>query len=105
MRNDTIVDKTDGFGREVEESVDFVPADELEFSELRWGKYKKEQNVHYLHGALQLFDTGREIVKEEYKDEHFLLTNIEERFDRKEYPIFVTAGNGDEKLTHIMHNR
>ena len=21
-----------------------------------------------------------------------------------EYPIFVTAGNGDEKLAHIMHN-
>jgi hypothetical protein len=25
--------------------------------------------------------------------------------ERGEYPIFVTAGNGQEKLTHIMHNR
>ncbi len=25
--------------------------------------------------------------------------------DKGEYPIFVTAGNGREKLTHIMHNR
>jgi len=105
MRNDLIENKIDGFGREAEESFDFVPANEVEYSELRWGKYKEEQNVHYLHGALQLFDTGLEIVKEEYTAEHLLLANIEERFDRKEYPIFVTAGNGEEKLTHIMHNR
>jgi len=25
--------------------------------------------------------------------------------DNKEYPIFVTAGNGTEKLNHIYHNR
>ena len=105
MRNESIVNKTDGFGRDAEESFEFVPADEVKYSELRWGKYKEEQNIHYLHGALPLFDTGLEIVKEEYTDEHYLLANIEERFDKKEYPIFVTAGNGNDKLTHIMHNR
>ena len=34
---------------------------------------------------------------------YFLLENIKERLTNKEYPIFVTAGNGDEKLKHIMH--
>ena len=33
------------------------------------------------------------------------MENIERRLDKQEYPIFVTAGNGQEKLTHIMHNR
>lgn len=25
--------------------------------------------------------------------------------EKKEYPIFVTAGSGKDKLTHIMHNK
>jgi hypothetical protein len=33
------------------------------------------------------------------------MENIEHRLNNHEYPIFVTAGNGYEKLTHIMHNR
>src|SRR6185437_16100558 len=36
---------------------------------------------------------------------NFLLQNVKDRIDKKEYPIFVTAGNGKEKLTHIMHNK
>jgi hypothetical protein len=34
-----------------------------------------------------------------------LLQNVKDRIANKEYPIFVTAGNGQEKLTHIMHNK
>lgn len=104
MRN-SIKNSVDGFGRDAEETDEFIPEDERQFSELRWGKHKDIQTVHYLHGALPLFDTGIEIIKEEYTTEHFLLENIKERLDRKEYPIFVTAGNGKEKLTHIMHNK
>ena len=26
------------------------------------------------------------------------------RMEKGNYPIFVTAGNGDEKLNHILHN-
>jgi hypothetical protein len=32
-------------------------------------------------------------------------SNISHRIDEKQYPIFVTAGNGRERLEHIMHNR
>jgi len=99
---------TDGFGRDLETELDdehYVEPDDLEYSELRWGKYKKEQTIHYLHGTLPIFDTGINIVKVEYNSEHYLLQNVKERIDNKEYPIFVTAGNGKEKLTHIMHNK
>lgn len=75
-----------------------MPAEEAQYSEIRWGKYKREQNVFYVHGTLPFFDTGIEIIKEEYDSEHFLLENIKARMQRKEYPIFVTAGNGNEKL-------
>jgi hypothetical protein len=98
----------DGFGRNLETDLDdenYVEPENLEYSELRWGKYKEEQTIYYLHGTLPIFDAGVSIVKAEYDTEHFLLENVKERIDRKEYPIFVTAGNGKEKLTHIMHNK
>jgi hypothetical protein len=95
----------DGFGREIENETDeYVPEEEIEYSELRWGKHKADQTIFYLHGALPLFDTGTEIIKEEYKGD-FLLKRIEERMQNKEYPVFVTAGNAREKLRHITHNK
>lgn len=105
MRN-TLKNSGDGFGRELENPLDdkFVSDYDPEFSELRWGKNKESQTVFYLHGALPLFDTGIEVIKEEY-DGEYLLENIKTRMEKKEYPIFVTAGNSTEKLTHIMHNR
>lgn len=107
MRNG-VQNATDGFGRDLETELDdehYVEPDDLEYSELRWGKYKDEQTIHYLHGTLPIFDTGVNIVKVEYDTEHYLLQNVKDRIDKKEYPIFVTAGNGKEKLTHIMHNK
>jgi hypothetical protein len=95
----------DGFGRELENSDEFVKEEDLEYSELRWGKYKTDQTIYYLHGALPIFDTGIEIVKEEYDTRHYLLEKIKERMEQKDYPIFVTAGNAKEKLNHIMHNK
>ena len=105
MRN-SVKNAIDGFGRDLETDIDdYVGDEDLEYSELRWGKHKKDQNVFYLHGTLPFFDTGVNIVKVEYDSEHYLLQNVKERIDKKEYPIFVTAGNGKEKLTHIMHNK
>ena len=77
----------------------------MELSDLEWGKYKDDQNIHYLHGALPLFDAGISVTKEEYDTHDLLLDKIKKRIANKEYPIFVTAGTGKEKLTHIMHNQ
>lgn len=95
----------DGFGRDRENPDEYVPAEEVEYSELRWGRNKTNQNIFYLHGALPLFDTGIEIVKEEYGQENYLLENISNRMSQGSYPIFVTAGDATDKLKHIMHNR
>ncbi|HEY5463225.1 MAG TPA: DUF4917 family protein [Hanamia sp.] len=107
MRNNA-QNAIDGFGRDLETELDdehYIDPKDFEYSELRWGKYKKEQTIHYLHGTLPIFDTGINIVKVQYDTEHYLLQNVRERIDNKEYPIFVTAGNGKEKLLHIMHNK
>lgn len=107
MRNEAN-NAIDGFGRDLETQIDndhYVDLTESDYSELRWGKYKKDQTIYYLHGTLPIFDTGISIVKVEYDSEHYLLQKIKSRIDNKEYPIFVTGGNGKEKLTHIMHNK
>lgn len=104
MRNPSL-SSVDGFGRDRENPDEYVPLEDLEYSELRWGKHRDNQDIFYLHGTLPIFDTGVEIIKEEYDSEHYLLENISARIGKKQYPIFVTAGNGREKLEHIMHNR
>lgn len=104
MRN-SIIQHVDGCGRELENADEFVPGDEQEWSELTWGKYSETQNVFYIHGALPFFDTGIAIVKEEYDKYNYLLQKIAARMEKGEYPIFVTAGDGQQKLKHIMHNR
>jgi hypothetical protein len=106
MRNKSDKISIDGFGRDAENlGAEYIPPEEIEYSELRWGKHKEEQNTFYLHGALPLFDTGVEIMKEEYDGFNYLLENIRHRIERKEYPIFVTGGSARDKLDHIMHNK
>lgn len=104
MRN-SIPNAVDGFGRDRENPDEYVPEEQLSYSELRWGRNQATQTVHYLHGALPLFDTGTEIVKEQYDDGAYLLERVEDRLKNGQYPVFVAAGNGVEKLTHIRHNR
>lgn len=96
----------DGFGRELENPEEVARGeDQVWSSELIWGKYRAEQNVFYLHGTLPFFDTGIDIIKAVYDGANFLLENVGERMDAGEYPVFVTAGDGRQKLSHIMHNK
>lgn len=95
----------DGFGREIENIDEVLRGETPEYSDLVWGPNVDNQNIHYLHGALHIFDSGVDIEKEQYDQSNFLIEKIKKRLDRGSYPIFVTAGNSDEKLSHIRHNR
>jgi Domain of unknown function (DUF4917) len=105
MRNG-IVGHVDGCGRELENDTGhpMKPEDQI-WSELMWGKSRDSQNVFYLHGALQFFDDGVKVLKEEYDAFNFLLEKIAGRMKKGQYPIFVTAGDGQQKLQHITHNQ
>lgn len=95
----------DGFGYERENPEETNP-DEFQYaSALTWGPNIASQNLHYLHGALHLFDTGVNVEKERYSDAGYILEHIKKRMDREEYPVFVTAGDGRDKLSQIVHNR
>lgn len=104
MRNPEL-ESVDGFGRDLENEDEVSQGEDQVWSELRWGKHKSNQRIFYVHGALPLFDDGIEIVKEVYNSDAFLLQNIRKRINKGDYPVFVTAGNGSEKLQHIVHNR
>lgn len=104
MRSSTI-SHNDGFGREALNYEKGMTSDEIDWSDLYWGKHKDNQNIFYVHGALPFFDAGSQVVKEEYRHSAYLLENISSRMDGGEYPIFVTAGNGEQKLAHIRHNQ
>jgi hypothetical protein len=105
MRNSSLR-HVDGCGRVLENDTnEFIKPEDQVWSELIWGKNRDDQNVFYLHGALPFFDRGISIVKEEYDAYNYLLQKISERMENGEYPIFVTAGNGTQKLSHIMHNK
>ena len=94
----------DGFGCELLNPVEAAAGETANWSELRWGPNRTTQNVFYLHGTLPLFDTGADIIKEQYTEDDYLLQNIAHRFDARQYPVFVTAGNGQDKLNQIRHN-
>lgn len=110
MRN-SIVQHGDGCGRELENPDEVAQGEDHIWSELMWGMNRETQNVFYLHGALPFFDNGIAITKEEYdsgsgsRPSSYILEKISARMDNGEYPIFVTAGDGQQKLKHIMHNR
>jgi len=103
MRNG-VIEHFDGFGRDIINYEPGIAKEDMERTELFWGRNKKNQNIFYVHGALPFFDSGSEIVKEEYDHNTYLLEKISGRMKDGEYPIFVTAGSGEEKLSHIMHN-
>lgn len=105
MRN-AIVEHVDGCGRELlNDTGEYIAPEDQEWSELIWGLNRDKQNVFYLHGALPFFDSGVSVVKEEYTFYNYLLGNISARMEAGEYPIFVTAGDGRQKLNHITHNQ
>ncbi len=61
--------------------------------------------VHYLHGALHLFDAGAEITKYTWsKTDIPLLKQIRAALDEDRYPLFVSEGESRSKLEKINHN-
>jgi len=104
LMRQNIQNHNDGFGKSLENPQEVGLGEDPEYSHLYWGPNAEGQNVHYLHGALHLFDSGVEIIKEQYSWEANLLEKISARLDKGEYPIFVTAGDGSQKLEHIRHN-
>lgn len=65
----------------------------------------RSQTVHYLHGALHLFDAGTEIQKYTWTNTGTpLIEQVRQALDNNLYPLFVAGGLSRDKLDRIRHS-
>jgi hypothetical protein len=97
---DEVLKCNDGFGRDA-----YVSGDHVEFSDyLSWQGKSSGQNVHYLHGAIHLFDTSGHLEKFSWVDSGFpLLEQTKKAFNVGKFPLFVSEGDSEKKLQRINH--
>lgn len=63
------------------------------------------QNIHYLHGALHLFDAGYHLQKYTWVNTgKALVDQANEALKKNLFPVFVAEGNSKSKLTKIQHS-
>lgn len=87
----------DGFGRDEDTEPEYV----------NWmgESGANAQRVHYLHGALHLFDSGAELQKYTWVNTGKpLLEQAREAMDANKFPLFVAEGKSDQKLAKIKHS-
>ncbi len=86
----------DGFGNSEEDgSEDVVYANNS----------SKPFTLHYLHGALHIFDKKYEIIKQTYsRTSKPLKDQTLENINQDIYPIFVSEGTSQQKKAKIIHN-
>lgn len=86
----------DGFRNSEDDSAGYVV----------WDNVKAyDQNIHYFHGALHLFDAGAEIKKFTWaKTGIKLIDQVREALDYGLFPLIVTEGSSQDKKTRIMHS-
>ncbi|WP_186393353.1 MULTISPECIES: DUF4917 family protein [unclassified Pannonibacter] len=63
------------------------------------------QNIHYLHGALHLFDAGYQLQKYTWVNTgKALVDQANEALTKNLFPVFVAEGDSKSKLTKIQHS-
>jgi hypothetical protein len=64
------------------------------------------QNIHFLHGALHLFDYGPDLQKKcwERSGGTPLVDQIRAALNETRFPLFVSEGDTESKLTRIRHS-
>lgn len=90
------VDHDDGFRRPDERDAEYVV----------WEVQNTDaQNIHYLHGALHIFDAGHELQKYTWINTNIpLIDQIRGALAEDKYPLFVSEGTWKEKLNRIQHS-
>jgi hypothetical protein len=70
-----------------------------------WEPGRHAQNIHYLHGALHIFDAGIEVQKYTWTNTGIrLIDQIRAALNNGLYPIFVAEGESTHKFERIRHS-
>ncbi len=90
------VEKDDGFRQPEDGPEDYVT----------WEvQNTNSQRIHYLHGALQIFDAGAELQKYTWSNTQIaLIDQIRDALKADKYPLFVSEGTAESKLERIQHS-
>lgn len=73
--------------------------------ERRWVGYESEQQVHYLHGGLHIYDTKTDIKKHAYTSfGKTILDQVRENLKKDKFPLFVSEPDYKKKRNRIDHN-
>jgi hypothetical protein len=92
------LEKNDGFGNEEDGFGEDYVVWQGESS-------PHSSNIHFLHGALHLFDSGSQIKKFTWsRKNESLINQITDSVNKNIFPIFVAEGSSDQKKTKIRHN-
>lgn len=94
---------SDGFGRD----VDFEDGEVSVSDYLAWQCDSKahHQNVHYLHGALHIYDRGHYTEKFTWIDTGItLIEQARKALSENRFPLFVSEGASNKKMEKITHS-
>ncbi|MBX3630763.1 MAG: DUF4917 family protein [Nitrosomonas sp.] len=92
------LDTNDGFGND---------EDDFDADYVVWqgDSGSKGQRVHYLHGALHLFDSGSDLKKYTWnRSGQPLVQQARTSLERGYFPLFVAEGTSAQKKNKIRHN-
>jgi hypothetical protein len=80
------------------------PEDNPDLPYVSW-QQAQSATVHYLHGALHLFDQATEIIKYTWsKTDIAIVDQIRQALDENKYPLFVAEGTSSTKVDRILHS-
>lgn len=100
MENDPIkLSFNDGFVKSYDEDTHEVG------SELFWEGKTAEQNIHFMHGALHLYQGNGLLEKKTWLNTGVkLVTQARIALENNQFPLFVSEGNSDKKMTKIYRH-
>lgn len=85
-----------------------APEDDHDAEYVAWEQYEasKGQTITFLHGALHLYQRGSELAKLcwERSGNQALMEQIRAALDENRFPLFVSEGNTEQKLSRINNN-
>lgn len=66
---------------------------------------RHQANVHFLHGALHLFDAGHNLQKFTWsRTDKKLTEQANQALEENRFPVFVAEGTSESKMRKIRHN-
>lgn len=74
-------------------------------SELFWEGKTTEQNIHFMHGALHLYQGDGLLEKKTWLNTGVkLVTQARVALENNQFPLFVSEGNSNKKMSKIYHH-